>query len=51
MKRPKIVMVSTPREAMGWPCFYCGAPLERCKTTQGRCCGRCKSKRDPTAAH
>ena len=54
-KRTKIVFVMTPRLAMGWPCFYCGKPIAKCKETARltgtRCCVRCDNQKFPTAAH
>lgn len=40
--KEKIILVSTPREAMGWPCYYCGETLKNCK--KKRCCNKCKGK-------
>lgn len=47
MPKPDATFKPTPRQALGWPCFYCAKTLKRChgpnkSRKNRRCCGECK---------
>jgi hypothetical protein len=43
--RVVIVGGSYIRAQYGYPCFFCGSKLKKCRARRGRCCKRCKGMR------